>query len=90
MAAGPVPSTVDPATQFHDFAAMVASWAEQDGVAAIAPLLVQPIAPADVADILAEIAGGKPRGRSLRCGRAQTAGSGGHGPAHQRRHATAR
>ena len=39
------------------------SWTEQDGVAEIAPLLVQPIAPADVADILAEIATGAPQGR---------------------------
>ena len=39
------------------------SWAEQDGVATIAPLLVQPIAPADAADILAEIVTGTPQGR---------------------------
>ena len=38
-------------------------WSEQSGVATIAPLLVQPIAPADVADILAEIAVGAPQGR---------------------------
>ncbi|MEU7854435.1 NAD(P)H-binding protein [Nonomuraea sp. NPDC049141] len=63
VAAGPVPWTIVPATQFHDFAAMVASWTEQDGVATIAPLLVQPIAPADVADVLAEITVGAPRGR---------------------------
>ncbi|MER5425501.1 SDR family oxidoreductase [Streptosporangium roseum] len=63
VAAGPVPWTVVPATQFHDFAAMVAGWTERDGVATIAPLLVQPIAPADVADILAEIALGEPQGR---------------------------
>ncbi|GIF74615.1 SDR family oxidoreductase [Asanoa siamensis] len=63
VAAGPVPWTIVPATHFHDFAAMVAGWAERDGVATIAPLLVQPIAPADVADILAEIAVGEPRGR---------------------------
>ena len=62
VTAGPVPWTIVPATQFHDFAAMVASWIEQDGVATIAPLLVQPIAPADVADVLAEIATGDPRG----------------------------
>ena len=61
--AGPVPWTIVPATQFHDFAAMVAGWTEQDGAAAIAPLLVQPIAPADVADILARVAVGTPRGR---------------------------
>ncbi|MET8337437.1 SDR family oxidoreductase [Streptosporangium canum] len=63
VAVGPVPWTIVRATQFHDFAAMVASWTEQDGVAAIAPLLVQPIAPADVADILGEIALGEPQGR---------------------------
>ena len=63
VAAGPVPWTIVPATQFHDFAGMVASWTEQDGVATLAPLLVQPIAPADLADVLAEIAAGEPRGR---------------------------
>ncbi|MDG4786458.1 NAD(P)H-binding protein [Micromonospora sp. WMMD1102] len=63
VAAGPLPWTIVPATQFHDFAAMVAGWTERDGVATIAPLLVQPIAPADVADVLAEIAVGEPRGR---------------------------
>jgi uncharacterized protein YbjT (DUF2867 family) len=63
VAAGPVPWTIVPATQFHDFAAMVAGWTERDGVAAIAPLLVQPIAPEDVADVLADIAAGEPRGR---------------------------
>lgn len=57
---GPVPWSIVRATQFHDFAAMVAGWAEQDGVATIAPLLVQPIAPADVAAVLAEIAAGAP------------------------------
>ncbi len=39
---------------------MVAEWAGRDGVATIAPLLVQPIAPADVAAVLAEIAAGAP------------------------------
>jgi uncharacterized protein YbjT (DUF2867 family) len=61
--AGPVPWTIVPATQFHDFAAMVTSWTEQDGVATIAPLLVQPIAPADIAEVLAEVATGPPHGR---------------------------
>ncbi|GAA3972278.1 NAD(P)H-binding protein [Actinomadura viridis] len=63
VAEGPVPWTIVPATQFHDFAAMVTSWTEQDGVATIAPLLVQPIAPADVAAVLAEIATGAAQGR---------------------------
>jgi len=63
VAAGPVPWTIVPATQFHDFAAMVTSWTERAGVATIAPLLVQPIAPEDIADILAEMAVGEPQGR---------------------------
>jgi len=63
VAAGPVPWTIVPATQFHDFAAMAVSWTERDGVATIAPLLVQPIAPDDIAQILAEIATGAPKGR---------------------------
>src|SRR5919198_1877986 len=63
VAKGSVPWTIVPATQFHDFAEMVAGWTEQDGVATIAPLLVQPIAPADIADVLAEIAVGDPKER---------------------------
>lgn len=63
VAEGPVPWTVVPATQFHDFAAMVAGWFEQDGVSTIAPLLIQPIAPDDIAEVLAEVAAGPPQGR---------------------------
>jgi uncharacterized protein YbjT (DUF2867 family) len=58
-----VPWTIVPATQFHDFAATVCGWTERDGVATIAPLLVQPIAPTDVAEILAEIATGEAQSR---------------------------
>jgi uncharacterized protein YbjT (DUF2867 family) len=57
---GPVPWSIVRATQFHDFAAMVAGWAEKDGTATVAPLLLQPIAPADVAAELAEVAVGEP------------------------------
>jgi uncharacterized protein YbjT (DUF2867 family) len=60
---GRVPWTIVPATQFHDFAALAAGWTERDGVATIAPLLVQPIAPDDIAEILAEVAAGEPQGR---------------------------
>jgi uncharacterized protein YbjT (DUF2867 family) len=63
VAEGPVPWSIVPASQFHDFAEMVVGWTEQDGVATIAPLLVQPIAPDDVAAILAEIALGAPQAR---------------------------
>jgi uncharacterized protein YbjT (DUF2867 family) len=62
---GRVPWTIVPATQFHDFAAMAASWTERDGVATIAPLLVQPIAPDDIAAVLAEVATGAPQGRHV-------------------------
>ncbi len=65
VTAGPVPWSIIRATQFHDFAAMVAGWAQRDGVATIAPLLVQPIAPADVAAVLAEISAGAPLGDKL-------------------------
>lgn len=60
---GGVPWTIVPATQFHDFAALAASWTERDGVAVIAPLLVQPIAPDDIAQVLAELAVGEPQAR---------------------------
>jgi uncharacterized protein YbjT (DUF2867 family) len=65
VSAGPVPWTIVRATQFHDFAATVVSWTEQDGVATVPPLLVQPIAPDDIAEILAETAIGEPLGRRL-------------------------
>lgn len=61
--AGPIPYTIVPATQFYDFPAMVTGWVEQDGVAHLPPALMQPIAPADVADILARVAVGAPQGR---------------------------
>ena len=60
---GRVPWTIVPATQFHDFAALATSWTERDGVATIAPLLIQPIAPDDIAHVLAEVATGEPQGR---------------------------
>jgi uncharacterized protein YbjT (DUF2867 family) len=57
---GPVPWSIVRVTQFHDFAAMVTGWLERDGVATIAPLLVQPIDQLDVAAVLAEVAAGSP------------------------------
>jgi uncharacterized protein YbjT (DUF2867 family) len=60
VTAGSVPWSIVRATQFHDFAAMVAQWTERDGTATIAPLLVQPVDPADVAATLAEVATGAP------------------------------
>ncbi|MCC9308462.1 NAD(P)H-binding protein [Kitasatospora sp. RB6PN24] len=63
VAAGPLPWTIVPATQFHDFAEMVVGWTEHDGAALVPPLLLQPIAPDDVAAILAELVVGGARGR---------------------------
>lgn len=56
----PVPWSIVRATQFHDFAAMSAEWAEQEGVATVAPLLMQPVSFGDVALVLAEVAAGAP------------------------------
>jgi uncharacterized protein YbjT (DUF2867 family) len=62
---GDVPFTIVPATQFHDFAEMVASWTEIDGVAQVPPLLLQPVAPHDVAEVLADVATSSPQGRHV-------------------------
>ncbi len=62
--AGSVPFTIVPATQFHDFPAMIAEWGVVEGVAHVPPLLLQPVAPGDVADVLIEIAEGDPQGMS--------------------------
>ena len=62
---GPIPWSIVAATQFHDYAAMVAGGTERDGVAPIAPLLVQPIAMSDVGEILAEVATGDPLNAAL-------------------------
>jgi uncharacterized protein YbjT (DUF2867 family) len=50
---GPIPYTIVRAAQFHDFAAMVVSWTRHGQTAVVPPLLVQPVAVSDVADILA-------------------------------------
>jgi uncharacterized protein YbjT (DUF2867 family) len=62
---GPIPVTIVRATQFHEFASMVVSWTRQGDTATIAPLLVQPIAVPDVADVLAETATGQPAAQMI-------------------------
>ena len=63
---GAIPWTIVAATMFFDFGAMVADWTRtDDGTAIVPPLLVQPVAVADVADVLAEVAVGKPLGRTI-------------------------
>jgi uncharacterized protein YbjT (DUF2867 family) len=54
--AGSTPVTIVRAAQFHDFAATVVGWTRRGGVATLPPLLVQPIAVSDLADILVETA----------------------------------
>ncbi len=61
---GPVPVTVVRATQFLEFAEQVVEWSTVDGVAIVAPALVQPVAAADVGAYLAEVAVGPPQGRA--------------------------
>ncbi|HVH00872.1 MAG TPA: hypothetical protein VM844_08900 [Miltoncostaeaceae bacterium] len=62
--AGPVPATIQRATQFHEFPEQVVGSTERDGVAPIAPLLLQPVAAAEVGEVLAEVAAGQPLGRA--------------------------
>jgi uncharacterized protein YbjT (DUF2867 family) len=55
---GPVPATIVRATQFHDFAGMVASWTRNGDSAFVPPLLVQPVDVDDVARVLVDVASG--------------------------------
>jgi len=65
LASSPIPVTIQRATQFHEFAGMVVEWTRKDNVALIPPILVQPVAAADVGEVLVEIAGGAPLGRAV-------------------------
>src|SRR5262249_41669516 len=58
--AGPVPASILRATQFHAFAARAGGGTRRGQEAVIAPLLLQPVALADVADVLVEVALGEP------------------------------
>ena len=59
---GPIPATIVRATQFHDFAGMVASWTREGDSAFVPPLLVQPIDVGDLAEVLVEVASEPARG----------------------------
>ncbi len=56
VSVGLMPYRIVRATQFFDFAEMVAGWTRQGDTAVIPPLLVQPIAVDDVATVLIEAA----------------------------------
>lgn len=60
---GPVPWTIVRATQFHEFAGQVAAQARFGPVQAAPRARVQPIAAAEVAEHLVDLAEGAPRGR---------------------------
>jgi uncharacterized protein YbjT (DUF2867 family) len=57
---GSVPASVVRTTQFFDFAAQMVSWTRRGQSAALPPLLLQPVAVTDVADVLVEVAVGEP------------------------------
>jgi uncharacterized protein YbjT (DUF2867 family) len=63
--AGQVPATIVRATMFHDFAGMVVGWTRKDDAAVVPPLLIQPVAVSDVAEVLAEVATGAHEGGML-------------------------
>jgi uncharacterized protein YbjT (DUF2867 family) len=65
VAAGKVPWTIQRATQFHEFAGMVVSWTRNGDVATVPPILIHPVAAADVGEVLAEVAAGAPHRRIL-------------------------
>jgi uncharacterized protein YbjT (DUF2867 family) len=65
LAEGPVPATIVRAAQFHEFAEAVVSRTRRGDEAAVAPLLIQPVAAADVGAVLAEVAAGPPPGERL-------------------------
>ena len=83
--AGNVPVTILRATQFFEFAEQVIGWTRDGDTITLAPLLLQPVAAADVADALAEAAAGPPQGRASRPRRARDAGLRRHGPPDPRR-----
>ncbi len=57
-----VPYTILRTTQFHEFAGQMALWSVRDGVVTLPPVLLQPVASADAAAVLVELALGAPQG----------------------------
>jgi uncharacterized protein YbjT (DUF2867 family) len=57
---GPVPWTILRASQFFEFAELMLRTSTRDGIAHLPPLLLQPVAAADVGKVLAELAVGPP------------------------------
>lgn len=62
VAAGGIPSTIVRSTQFFEFLPALADEATHDGVVRLSPVLLQPVAVADVAEALAGLATSAPLG----------------------------
>jgi uncharacterized protein YbjT (DUF2867 family) len=62
---GPVPWTVVRATQFHEYLAAMLGAGARYGLLPVPPGLVQPVASAEVARLVAEVAVGAPRRRRV-------------------------
>jgi uncharacterized protein YbjT (DUF2867 family) len=60
---GPIPYTIQRATQFFEFTAGLIEWMRHDDVVTLPPLLIQPLAASDAGEVLAEIATRDPAGR---------------------------
>lgn len=60
-----VPATVVRATQFFEFAQMLLGWTRRGGRALVPPLLIQPLAPRDLARMLADRATAGPIGGTI-------------------------
>src|SRR5262249_50685954 len=64
LARAAIPLTIQRATHFFEFAGAVIDWMRHDDVLELPPLLLQPVAAADVGEVLAELAVGKPQGKA--------------------------
>ncbi|MCX5396820.1 SDR family oxidoreductase [Streptomyces sp. NBC_00102] len=62
LAAGPIPYSIVRATQFMEFVEAVLSWTTENGTVRLPATPIQPIAAADVALAVAEVAAGSPLG----------------------------
>jgi uncharacterized protein YbjT (DUF2867 family) len=60
----PIPFTIQRATQFFEFTGDVIEWMRQGDTVTLPPLLLQPVAAADVGAVLAGVATGAPLGRT--------------------------
>ncbi|MFF7922004.1 SDR family oxidoreductase [Streptomyces mirabilis] len=68
LKAGPVPYSIVRATQFMEFVDAVLSWTADGDTVRLPRTLIQPIAAADVAATVAEVAAGSPLGGTLEVG----------------------